>query len=205
MEDDPRRLPVYFLLDTSESMASEVFVAVTEAMAAIVGQMKQDPMALETASLSVITFDRTASRLVMPTDLAQFHQPKLKRGPGRALGEALHLCLDCIRREVRRPTPKRRGDWEPICFLLIGGEPTDNWHEIARELHFGGYETTIRSAVLVVVVCGPQVNANIFRGVTDQSRVLERWPSEAVAGLWKDVYDKFVAKLTRSSKVPQRH
>jgi len=151
MEDDPRRLPVYFLLDTSESMASEVFVAVTEAMAAIVGQMKQDPMALETASLSVITFDRTASRLVMPTDLAQFHQPKLKRGPGRALGEALHLCLDCIRREVRRPTPKRRGDWEPICFLLIGGEPTDNWHEIARELHFGGYETTIRSAVLVVV------------------------------------------------------
>lgn len=200
MKDGLRQIPIYFLVDTSDSIASEDFAAVTESLASIAEQMMTDPVALETASLSLITFDEAARQVVLPTQLVDFEIPMLDRGKGRALGGALRLCSECMSREVVRSTPDRRGDWEPICFLVIAGEPTDPWEEVAKELRFGGYETSGRRAVLVILACGPKANASSFRAVTDQIRVLEHSPTVDFAGLWKDVHDMFVSKITRSIK-----
>ncbi len=66
-----RRLPVYLLLDTSGSMHGEPIEAVKNGVQTLLTTLKQDPYALETAYVSVITFDSTAAvsytHLTLPT------------------------------------------------------------------------------------------------------------------------------------------
>ena len=57
-----RRLPVYLLLDTSGSMYGEPIEAVKNGVQVLVSTLRQDPYALETAYLSIITFDSTAKQ-----------------------------------------------------------------------------------------------------------------------------------------------
>ena len=52
-----RRLPVYLLLDCSGSMYGEPIEAVKNGVQVLVSTLRQDPYALETAYLSIITFD----------------------------------------------------------------------------------------------------------------------------------------------------
>lgn len=61
-----RRLPVYLLLDTSGSMYGEPIEAVKNGVQVLVSTLRQDPYALETAYLSIITFDSDA-RQVAPS------------------------------------------------------------------------------------------------------------------------------------------
>ncbi len=70
-----RRLPVYLLLDTSGSMHGEPIEAVKNGVQTLLTTLKQDPYALETAYVSVITFDSTARQAVPLTDLPQFQSP----------------------------------------------------------------------------------------------------------------------------------
>ena len=51
-----RRLPVYFLVDVSESMVGEPIRQVQDGMRMIVQELRTDPYALETAYISVIAF-----------------------------------------------------------------------------------------------------------------------------------------------------
>lgn len=59
-----RRLPVYLLLDTSGSMHGEPIEAVKNGVQTLLTTLKQDPYALETAYVSVITFDSSARQAV---------------------------------------------------------------------------------------------------------------------------------------------
>ncbi len=68
-----RRLPVYLLLDTSGSMHGEPIEAVKNGVQTLLTTLKQDPYALETAYVSVITFDSTARQAVPLTDLLSFN------------------------------------------------------------------------------------------------------------------------------------
>ena len=63
-----RKLPVYLLLDTSGSMFGEPIEAVKNGVQTLVAALRQDPYALETAYLSVITFDNGARQVVPLTD-----------------------------------------------------------------------------------------------------------------------------------------
>ena len=86
-----RRLPVYLLIDCSESMAGPAFDAVQAGVNAIVNELSGDPTALETVWLSVITFSGRARVAVPLTDLMKFKTPRLTIGSGTCLGAA----LDC--------------------------------------------------------------------------------------------------------------
>ena len=72
-----RRLPVYLVLDTSGSMSGEPIQAVKNGVQMLVSSLRQDPQALETAYLSVITFDSSAHELVPLTDLPSFQAPNI--------------------------------------------------------------------------------------------------------------------------------
>ncbi len=56
-----RRLPVYLLLDTSGSMGGEPIEAVKNGVQVMISSLRQNPQAIETAFLSVITFDSSAT------------------------------------------------------------------------------------------------------------------------------------------------
>jgi len=70
-----RKLPIYLLLDTSGSMHGEPIEAVKNGVEMLVSTLRNDPYALETAYLSVITFNTNAQQLVPLTELEQFQTP----------------------------------------------------------------------------------------------------------------------------------
>ena len=51
-----RRLPIYFLIDVSESMVGDPIEQVQEGISDIVRELKRDPYSLETVYISVIGF-----------------------------------------------------------------------------------------------------------------------------------------------------
>ena len=60
-----RRLPVFFVLDCSESMIGENLKKMTDGLQMIVGDLRKDPHALETAWVSVIAFAGVARTIVL--------------------------------------------------------------------------------------------------------------------------------------------
>ncbi len=165
-----RRLPVYLIIDCSESMAGGGFDAVNQGLGAMIGQLRGNPMALETVEISIITFASTATQVVPLTDILKFQMPRLKMGSGTALGAALRLWIECMNRELVSTTPDQKGDYKPICFLLTDGEPTDSWEAVADHVR----STVIgKKANLIAVACGPDVDLNKLRRITETVLVLK--------------------------------
>ncbi len=105
-----RRLPVYILLDTSGSMYGEPIEAVKNGVQVLVSTLRSDPYALETAYLSVITFNSSAQQDVPLTELASFQQPNLTASGCTALGEALSLLAQKADTEVTKTSSEQKGD-----------------------------------------------------------------------------------------------
>lgn len=55
-----RRLPVYLLIDTSGSMRGESIHSVNVGVQAMLSALRQDPYALESVHISIITYDNEA-------------------------------------------------------------------------------------------------------------------------------------------------
>ncbi len=129
-----RRLPVYLLLDTSGSMSGEPIEAVRQGMKALLADLRNDPQAIETAFLSVITFDSYAKQIVPLTELMLFQEPNINASGSTSLGAALKLLMQCIDNEVSKTTAEKKGDWKPLIFLMTDGQPTDSWEGTADQL-----------------------------------------------------------------------
>ncbi len=122
-----RRLPVYLLLDISGSMSGEPIEQVKNGVQTLVAGLRQDPYALETAYLGVITFSSTAQEVVPLTELTAFQAPSLQAGGGTSLGAGLSKLAECALRDVAKSTATQKGDWRPMVFLMTDGKPTDDW------------------------------------------------------------------------------
>lgn len=159
-----RRLPVYLVLDCSESMAGPAIESVARGCDTLLQELRGNPLALETAYLSVITFARTAKQVVPLTEVLQFQPPPLAVRTGSALGSALRLLADCLRREVVKTTPTTKGDYKPLVFLLTDGQPTDDWEPAAEALR---RMNNPRVANIYAIGCGPDVDPSVLRQITD--------------------------------------
>ena len=131
METNVRRLPVYLVLDTSASMYGEKIDAVRQGVKLLLADLNNDPIALETAYLSVITFSSSAQQVVPLTELMAFQEPTIDASGSTAMGEALTLLGKCVEREVRKTTDTQKGDWKPLVFIMTDGQPTDSWEGAA--------------------------------------------------------------------------
>ncbi|MBI1830686.1 MAG: VWA domain-containing protein [Planctomycetes bacterium] len=159
-----RRLPVYLLLDCSESMAGDAYSGLSRGLSTMVSELRSDPMALESAAMSLITFSGVARQLVPLTEMFKFNIPRVKLGSGTALGAALSLWEKCLDREVVKSSAEQKGDYKPICFILTDGEPTDVWEPTADRI-----KTTVcgKKANVIGVGCGPDADLDKLRRVTD--------------------------------------
>lgn len=126
-----RRFPIYLLLDTSESMNGESLELIRQGVKLLVSELKNDPFALETTYLSVITFGGTARQVVPLTELALFQEPTIDAGGSSAMGAALEELINCADRELVKWTADRKGDYRPLVFLMTNGRPTDRWEQAA--------------------------------------------------------------------------
>lgn len=113
MQSHDRRLPVYLLIDCSESMVGEAIEGANAGMRQLLLDLHSDPHALETVWISVITFAQTATQVLPLTEMIGTRAPKLKIQPGTGLGAALRLLQECIAREVRTHSATEKGDWKP--------------------------------------------------------------------------------------------
>ena len=121
-----RRLPVFFVLDCSESMAGENLRKMESGLQSIVRKLRTDPHALETVHISVIAFAGVAKTIAPLIEVASFYPPRLPLGGGTSLGAALDALMTEIDRSVVKTTPDRKGDWRPVVYLFTDGRPTDN-------------------------------------------------------------------------------
>lgn len=124
-----RRLPVYLVLDISGSMIGEPIEQVKNGVQMLVSALRQDPYALETAYLSVVTFNSNAQQVVPLTELTSFQVPNLQAGGTTELGAALKLVAERASQEVEKTTASAKGDWKPMVFLMTDGMPTDDWQK----------------------------------------------------------------------------
>jgi uncharacterized protein YegL len=169
-----RRLPVYLLLDTSGSMSGEPIEAVKNGVQIMISSLRQNPQAIETAFLSVITFDSAAQQIIPLTDLASFQMVDIKATGVTALGEALKLVAHKIDTEVAKTTTEQKGDWKPLVFIMTDGIPTDDWQSGLNEFK--------KSKVAFTVACaaGSGADTNILKQITDNVVSLDTADSASI-------------------------
>jgi len=169
-----RRLPVYLLLDTSGSMTGEPIEAVKNGVQMMISSLRQNPQAIETAFLSVITFDSTAQQIIPLTDLASFQMVDLKATGVTALGDALKLTAHKIETEVAKTTTEQKGDWKPLVFIMTDGIPTDNWESGLAEFK------KVKTAFTVACAAGGGADTNVLKQITDTVVSLENADSSSI-------------------------
>lgn len=103
-----RRLPIYFLVDVSESMVGEPIQQVQDGMRMIVQKLRTDPYALETAYISVIAFAGKAKSVTPLTELYKFYPPTFPIGGGTSLGAALNFLMDDMDKSLVKTTLEKK-------------------------------------------------------------------------------------------------
>ena len=183
-----RRLPVYLLLDCSGSMYGEPIEAVKNGVQVLVSTLRQDPYALETAYLSIITFDSSARQVAPLTELSAFQQPNIQASGCTALGEALALLAQKADQEVTKTTADQKGDWKPLVFIMTDGEPTDDLNKGLAEFKKRKWG--------IVVACAAGAGAN-----TDTLKKITEWVSASVSSGSMKV-EETGAEATTLSELP---
>lgn len=183
-----RRLPIYLVLDCSGSMSGDPIQAVNAGIKALVAELNGNPYAIETAYLSVITFESTAQQISPLTEILSFQPPILTAGGATSLGEALTLLADCIDKEVTKASSSNeKGDWKPLVFLMTDGVPTDSWEKPAKSLK------AKKPAPANIIACAAGSNADefILKKITETVVKLDN--------LQPDTLQKFFKWVTQSA------
>jgi uncharacterized protein YegL len=152
-----RRLPVFLVLDVSDSMIGEPLQHLEQGLDQLITKLRQNPHALETVFLSVIVFAGKAKTLVPLVDLPTFYPPRLPLGSGTALGRALTCLMEEIDKQVKPSTPERKGDWKPIVYLMTDGKPTDDWSDAVRTWQNKYTKRAFLTAIGIGSYADPQV------------------------------------------------
>lgn len=162
-EDYIRRRPVYLLLDTSGSMRGAPIQAVQQGVAMIHQELLNNPHAIETVYLSVITFADSAQQVAKLASVVDFKPPTLRAEGQTALGAAITLLEQAFERELIPNSEGRKGDYRPLVFLLTDGAPTDDWRPaVARFKARRGNKI----GAFVALGCGTNVNTETLREIT---------------------------------------
>lgn len=174
-----RRLPVYLLLDTSGSMYGEPIEAVKNGVQVLVSTLRSDPYALETAYLSIITFNSSAQQVTPLTELSSFQQPNIVAGGCTALGEALALLANKVDTEVVKTTTEVKGDWKPLVFLMTDGEPTDDLNKGLAEFKKRKF------GMVVACAAGQGANTDTLKKITECVVQLDTADSATIKSFFK--------------------
>ena len=185
-----RRLPVYLLLDTSGSMYGEPIEAVKNGVQTLISTLRSDPYALETAYISIITFNSSAQQVTPLTELAAFQQPSIEASGCTALGGALELLSQKIDSEITKTTAEVKGDWRPLVFIMTDGVPTD-------DISKGIVEFKKRKCGMVVAcAAGQGASTGTLKKITENVVQLDTADSATIKAFFKWVS----ASISTSSK-----
>ncbi|BDC25650.1 VWA domain-containing protein [Nocardioides hankookensis] len=150
---------------------------------AMLSALRQDPYALESVHISIITYDNEAREYVPLTALAdfQFSDIEVPSAGGTFTGAALECLIQCVDRDIRRSDGEQKGDWRPLVFLMTDGTPSDAWAygEAVKEVQRRSFGSIIACAV------GPKAGHEHLKLLTDKVVALETLDSTAFSGFFK--------------------
>ena len=122
-----RRLPVYFLLDTSGSMRGEPIQALNNALSGMINTLRSDAQALDSLWISIVTYDREVKEIAPLTELVSFQLPEItcpQSGPTNT-GAGLEYIIQQVKKDVIKGSSTQKGDWKPLLFVFTDGKPSD--------------------------------------------------------------------------------
>lgn len=205
-----RRLPIYFLLDCSESMIGEAIEAVEEGVKNLLNELKSNPNALETTFVSFISYSSKALQLNPLTSILTVQPPKLTVQPGTSIGAAFRLLKECITKEVKKTTTETKGDFRPIVFLLTDGQPTDDSVSLVQSIRS---LVNPKIANIYSIGCGDDVDFDVLHQISDAVFKLEDmkpenfgklfiWLSASVQNASAGVNDRNLKEILDLKKKP---
>src|SRR5574344_1794820 len=161
-----RRLPVYLLIDTSGSMKGEPIESVKVGIEAMLSALRNDPYALETVNISIITYDRDVNQLTPLTPIDELQMPEITTadsGPTH-MGAALEMLCDKVGHEINKGSKEQKGDWKPLLFLMTDGKPSDIqvFNNVISKVKNSNFAT------LVCCAAGPKAKTEELRLLTDR-------------------------------------
>lgn len=178
-----RRLPVYILLDTSGSMRGEPIHSVNVGLQAMLSALRQDPYALESVHLSIITFDVEAREYLplTPLDEVKLGEVVVPDAGATFLGAAMELLLQRVDRDVKKTTGDAKGDWRPLLFVMTDGSPSDlhAYREAIAEVKKRNFGSILACAA------GPKAKQELLLELTDRVVTLDTMDSAAFSGFFK--------------------
>jgi uncharacterized protein YegL len=153
--------------------------AVKNGVQVLASTLRQDPYALETVFISVITFDSNAKQIVPLTDLVSFQPPDLQAQGITAMGAALRLVAKKIDEEVIKTTQDRRGDWKPLVFLMTDGAPNDDWKAGLKEFK------NVKAGMVIACAAGMAADTDVLKQITEVVVQLDTADSATIQPFFK--------------------
>lgn len=186
-----RRLPVYILLDTSGSMRGEPIHSVNVGLQSMLSGLRQDPYALESVYLNIITFDIEARVYLPLTPLDQVQLPEIHVPSAGAtfMGAALELLAHEVQQNTRKSSADAKGDWRPLLFIMTDGSPSDLYAYQQAIPHI----QQLNFASIVACAAGPKAKQEHLLQLTDRVVVLDTMDAASFAGFFKWVSASVVA------------
>ena len=108
-------------------MKGEPIESVKVGLEAMMSSLRQNPYALETVHISIITFDREVRQILPLTPVDELQLPEIttpESGPTHT-GAALELLCRRVDAETVKGSGDRKGDWMPLLFIMTDGKPSD--------------------------------------------------------------------------------
>ena len=164
-------------------MVGEPIVSVKVGLDAMLASLRSDPFALESANISIITYDRIAQVVLPLTPLEDIQLPEItcpQSGPTMT-GAALKLLCEQVDKEVVLSTPTKKGDWMPLLFIMTDGKPSD-----IMDYNMAVPEVKKRKfASIIACAAGAKAKTEPLQQLTDQVYTLDSMDSGTFAQFFK--------------------
>lgn len=177
-----RRLPVFVMVDVSESMAGNAIVSMHNGLQILHQALLKDPQVIEIGAISIISFGATAKVEVPLESVLDIRIPSLDVSSGTSLGAAFDLLTREINSKVAKTTHEVRGDYKPVIFLITDGQPTDDWRRCLVK-----FRKCYPSLTIHAVGCGDDVDFSILKEITPNTYMLKDMSAESFGKLFQCV------------------